>query len=211
MSTKCCYETHLSALTRYGRYSVENAAKDLGVLVTELGIRRFHLYGHSFGGMIAYEYLKEVAEKKSGTASLSVVLSSTSTSMPIAIEEWEKLLKDLDGDMGRFRSTHQCRCKERPEPLARAFQKAGSTWIGMDVVKEYELSPPTTSAAKMPNALILRGEHDFTTERCTRGFASLFKHDFVSERVLEGCSHHGLLERGDIYGSALQSFFLANE
>ena len=195
----------------YGRYSVENAAKDLGVLLRKLGIRRFHLYGHSFGGMIAFEYLKQVAETKGAADNdnecLSVVLSSTSTSMPIALEEWGKIFKDLGGDMNKFRSTHQCRFKERPKPLARAFQKAGSTWLGMDVVKEYELTPPAENAARMPSALILRGEYDFTTERCQRNFPSLFNHKFVREKVLEGCSHHGLLERGDMYGEVLESFF----
>jgi hypothetical protein len=177
--------------------------------------------------MIGYEYLKRCAGRKGRMdedkgdeeGCLSVILSSAPTSIPVALQEWDRLLDNLarDDDKSsassmdeRFRITHQCRTPKLPEPLARAYQKAGSsTWVGLDAVDQYEVSgPPDKAAARMPSALILRGEHDFTTETCTHDWkAKLFNHKFVRERVLEGCSHHGLLEQGSMYGEVLESFF----
>jgi proline iminopeptidase len=206
----------------YNSYSIEKSIDDLEILLKKLGIRRFHLYGHSFGGMLAYEYIKRIAERK-GKANdnedddgcLSVVLSSTSTSIPVVEAEWDRLRSDLKGDRDNeqaslnelFRITHQCRTKDLPEPLSRAFQRVGSTWNGMDAVKGYKLSPPSETAARLPSALILRGEFDFCTDRCTKDWVALFNHKFVRHRELEGCSHFALLENGSMYGEVLDSFF----
>ena len=94
-----------------------------------------------------------------------------------------------------------------PAPLVKAYNKLGSTWVGMGAVKDYELHPPSAQAARMPSAMVLRGEYDFTTEECTAGWKSLFNHPYVREKVLEDCSHHILLERGETYGEILESFF----
>ena len=168
--------------------------------------------------MIGYEYLKRCAERKGAKPAsndddddegcLSVVLSSAPTSIPVSLKEWDRLLDLLARDDERFRITHQCRTPVLPEPLARAYQKAGSTWAGLEVVEQFEVSPPNVEAARMPSALILRGEHDFATEKCTHDWkAKLFNHKFVREKILEGCSHHGLLEKGSMYGQVLDSFF----
>lgn len=203
-----------SVLKRWCSYSVENSIDDLEILLKKLGVRRFHLYGHSYGGMLAYEYIKRIAERKGkGEISddqeegcLSVVLSSSGTSIPLVEAEWDRLEGELTGGAS-FRKTHQCRTLQLPEPLERAFQKMGKTWAGFDAIPDYELSPPSEGAARMPSALILRGEYDFSTELCNKDWNTLFNHKFLRKKVLEGCSHFALLENGSMYGEMLESFF----
>ena len=196
------------------RYSVEKTIDDLEVLLRKLGIRRFHLYGHSFGAMLAYEYLKRIAERKEDDEEgcLSAVLSSPCTSIPLLESEWARLLKELPPSNPftanqRFRETHQCRTPGLPEPLARAYRKSGSTWSGLAAIPDYVLTPPSENAARMKSALLIRGEYDFSTEDCVKDFDQLFNHKFLRKKILEGCSHHGLLENGPMYGEILDSYF----
>jgi len=43
-------------------YSIQRSVLDLHQLIQHLGLHKFHLYGHSYGGMLAYEYIKWIAE-----------------------------------------------------------------------------------------------------------------------------------------------------
>jgi len=57
---------------------------DLKQLIKHLGIRRFHLYGHSYGGILAFEYMKVVSRenKKNDVECLSAILSSAPSDIP---------------------------------------------------------------------------------------------------------------------------------
>ena len=56
-------------------YSIDKFVTDLTQLLEELAIDNFHLYGQSFGGILAFEYLK----RERPDNCLSVILSSTPT------------------------------------------------------------------------------------------------------------------------------------
>lgn len=43
-------------------YSIEDAVNDLECLIQHLKLKQFHLYGHSFGGIVAYEFSKKQCE-----------------------------------------------------------------------------------------------------------------------------------------------------
>ncbi len=43
-------------------YSIEDAVNDLECFIQHLKLKQFHLYGHSFGGIVAYEYSKKQCE-----------------------------------------------------------------------------------------------------------------------------------------------------
>jgi len=45
-------------------YSIAQIVEDLEILLRYMGFPEFHLYGHSFGGVIAYEYLKKNINNK---------------------------------------------------------------------------------------------------------------------------------------------------
>ena len=205
------------------RYSIDAAIDDLEAVIKKLGLRRFHIYGQSYGGILAFEYLKRVAERKSkddGSAAdddegcLSVIFSSTPTSVELVEASAEALLdklKDEDDDeetLGdRFRLAHQCRLEPMPQPLVDAYAHAGTVWRGTAAIPNYEAKPPSDSASRMPSAMIMRGEYDFVDHACVEGWKNCFNHKFVREKVVEGCAHHGLLENGRSYGQLVNDFF----
>ena len=60
---------------------------------------------------------------------------------------------------------------------------------------------------RMPSAMVMRGEYDFVSDECIMGWKKVFNHPFVRVKVLDGCSHHRLLENGGEYGEIVDSFF----
>jgi pimeloyl-ACP methyl ester carboxylesterase len=217
-------------------YSISNAVDDLEMLLKKLNVRRFHLYGQSYGGMLAFEYCKRVAERKGENNNnedeyrcLSVILSSTPTSVSFVESEVHRLLDDLQTDhegntlsneeqeqmteedtkalWERFRLQHQVQTPEMPLPLVDAYAHAGTIWRGTAAIPDYVASPPSEHAARLPSAMILRGQHDFVTAACTQDWGSAFHHPFVRQVVLAGCAHHGLLEQPRLYGDTVDSFF----
>lgn len=215
-------------------YSIDMALDDLDALLKKLGIRRFHLYGQSFGGILAYEYQKRRMQqnqfngKNTDPVCLSCVLSSTPTSVKRVEETYDQLLVALERDptldkncislQERFRMTHQCRTAVSPQPLLDAYARAGTVWRGTDAIKTWEatsmpsittIRSSSSSSASMPPIMIMRGEHDFVTEECFARWKEIF-HETIQQvrfRVLKGCSHHGLLEDSSTYGEVLDSFF----
>jgi proline iminopeptidase len=208
---------------------------DLELLLKKLNVRLFHLYGQSYGGILAFEYCKRVAERKGDTNNeeecccLSVILSSTPTSVALVETEVHRLLDELKKDddetttttneeegteeedtkalWERFRIQHQVQTPEMPLPLVDAYAQAGTIWRGTAAIPDYVASPPTENAARLPSAMILRGQHDFVTATCTQDWGSAFHHKFVRQVVLAGCAHHGLLEQPRLYGDTVDSFF----
>jgi proline iminopeptidase len=200
-------------------YSIDLALDDLEALLKKIGVRRFHLYGQSFGGILAFEYLKRQAERNQDDGCLSVILSSTPTNVAQVEEEASRLVAKLteqhesdDDDVvpleQRFRLAHQCRTTpEKSQPLVDAYAHAGTVWRGTTAISDYEATPPFEGATRMKSCMVMRGEHDFVTQDCIEGWKDAFNHKFVRFKVLEGCSHHGLLENGPLYGEVVDSFF----
>jgi len=197
-------------------YSIEKSIDDLELILKKLNLRRFHLYGQSFGGILAFEYLKRIAEQeeKDEYECLSVILSSSPPNVEKVEQTANKLIEKLveeDDDQTtlaeRFRVNNQCRMKDKPQSLVDAYNHAGTIWRGTDVIKEWKAVRPSDDASRMPSALVLRGEYDFVDEECCQGWKDVINHKFVRYKVLNDCSHHGLLENGPIYGDIVDSFF----
>lgn len=191
-------------------YSIEQAVDDLEAMLKKLSIRRFHLYGQSFGGILAYEYLKRCAERRDkihdDEGCLSLILSSS----PTNVVQVEGVAESLVGELSSpevFRETHQCRTPEIPKPLADAYAAAGTVWRGTTAIKDYVAQAPVKEAAVMPSTMVMRGEHDFVTDICCKDWKEVLNSRSVRFRVLQGCSHHGLLENGAMYGEIVDSFF----
>jgi len=83
-----------------------------------LELERIHLFGSSWGGMLALEY---ALTQPGGLASL--VFNSTPTSAPRWAEETARLAAGLDEQ--EFRRRHICRLDPEPEVLQRARAKFG--------------------------------------------------------------------------------------
>ena len=91
-------------------YSIEDSVRDLKTLLKHLGVRRFHLYGQSYGGILAFEYLKSVAMASSSSSSssptaladddgeckcLSAILSSAPTNIAELENDFFRLYEEL--------------------------------------------------------------------------------------------------------------------
>jgi proline iminopeptidase len=197
-------------------YSIELALDDLEALLKKLGVRRFHLYGQSFGGILAFEYMKRQAERNYKDADDEGCLSAVLSSTPINVKQVEmeagRLISELnlseDNDVAEaFRLAHQCRTPDKSQPLVDSYAHAGTVWRGTMAIPDYEAQPPSENAARMPSTMVMRGEHDFVTEACVEGWKDVFNHKFVRLKTVAGCSHHGLLENGALYGDMVDSFF----
>ncbi len=206
-------------------YSIDQSVDDLETLLDRLSIRRFHLYGHSYGGILAYEYLKRRSERmangnnetKENCECLSVILSSAPTNIQQMEDDWDTMTKALLFPQ-LFSSTHLCRTPIPPKPLQDAYANAGTVWSGTTAIADYKARPPKTtekndgdefSNNSMPSTLVLRGEYDVVTESCSKPWKEelLVRCRSVRERTLAGCSHHGLLENGEMYGEIIDSYF----
>eukprot|EP00558_Chaetoceros_sp_UNC1202_P013677 CAMPEP_0197233254 /NCGR_PEP_ID=MMETSP1429-20130617/1367_1 /TAXON_ID=49237 /ORGANISM="Chaetoceros sp., Strain UNC1202" /LENGTH=303 /DNA_ID=CAMNT_0042691469 /DNA_START=351 /DNA_END=1262 /DNA_ORIENTATION=+ len=201
-------------------YSIQNSLDDLEALIRKIGLRRFHLYGQSFGGILAFEYIKRLAERAESDDDPPKCLSAVFSSSPCDVQAVEsvaneliaKLLEEDPNEstiMERFRLKHQCMTPEKPQPLVDAYEVAGAPgiWRGTDAIKDWKATKPREGAKRMPSAMVLRGEHDFVTSSCVEGWKEVFNHAYVRMKVLEGCSHHGLLENGKEYGQIVDSYF----
>jgi proline-specific peptidase len=75
-------------------YSIETASKQLEALRLELALGKISLLGHSYGGFLALEYALEHQAQLE-----SLILSSTSASVPRTVEEMGKLRAGLPAQM----------------------------------------------------------------------------------------------------------------
>jgi pimeloyl-ACP methyl ester carboxylesterase len=107
-------------------WTVETFIEQLDSVREGLGLERLHLFGSSWGGMLALEY---AFTQPAGLASL--VLNSTPTSAPRWAVETMRLLADLPPGLDEkaaeeeFKRRHICRLDPEPEVLARSRAKFG--------------------------------------------------------------------------------------
>jgi len=202
------------------QYSTNYSVNDLKILLKKLGVRRFHLYGQSYGGILAYEYMKSIAtskeENNDDVKCLSAILSGAPSNVPQIEKDFVKLVEDLthgNDDISEeevnelFRVTHQCRLEEMPKILAEAYENAGTVWRGTEAIADYIAKPPPEDASRMPSTLVMRGENDFVSDEQILAWKDNFNTPFVRYKTLEGCSHHAMLEKGEMYGEIVDSYF----
>ena len=106
-----------------------------------------------------------------------------------------------------FRVTHQCRLEVMPKILAEAYENTGTVWRGTDAISDYIAEPPPENASRMPSTLVMRGEYDFVSDDQIQAWKENFNTPFVRYKTLEGCSHHAMLEKGEMYGEIVDSYF----
>jgi proline iminopeptidase len=204
-------------------YSIDKYVDDLVQLLEEVLTDGgdFHLYGQSFGGILAFEYLR----RERPEYCRSVVLSSTPTNVAQVEDEVDRLIQAIrtststvdgnsrvpdDSELGEaFRKKHQVQTEVPPKPLEEAYAEAGTIFRGTAAIADYNASLEDGEDPVETPALILRGESDFVTLPCIEGWKYLFQEAVVQQ--LEGCAHHGMLERPEHYGTVLETFWKANE
>ncbi|HLM37740.1 MAG TPA: proline iminopeptidase-family hydrolase [Gaiellaceae bacterium] len=194
-------------------WTVETFLEQLRSVRERLGLERLHLFGSSWGGMLALEY---ALTRPEGLTSL--VLNSTPTSAPRWAKETRRLRDELPQGLDdkaapqEFWRRHICRIEPEPEALGRTRAKFGTqvyetmwgpnefTVIG--TLKEWDVID-RLGEIEVPT-LITSGRHDECTlalvEPLHRGIAG-------SEWVLfERSSHTSLLEEPERYLEVIGGF-----
>lgn len=207
-------------------YSIETHVDDLQALLKHWKLKSYHLLGHSFGGIVAYEYLKRCNTSDSKKC-LTLTMSSVPTETTLVQEESKRLLQELDcaeEEMhATFLQTHECRVVPTPLALTDAYAQAATLWRGAKAIPSYkagdvalatkvtkeessdDVEEVKSSAASITTPChILRGQYDFVTEVCVQGWQDLFIN--CQSTVLAGCSHHALLENEQLYGDAVLAY-----
>jgi L-proline amide hydrolase len=194
-------------------WTVETFVEQLESVRDGLGLDELHLFGSSWGGMLALEY---AFTKPPGLTSL--ILNSTPTSAPRWAEEAERLYAGLPagldekGAEGEFKRRHIIRLDPEPEVLPRARAKFGTqvyesmwgpneftvtgTLKDWDVIDRLgEIDVPT---------LITSGRHD----ECTPTLVEPLHHGIAgSEWVLfEDSAHMPYLEEPERYLEVVGAF-----
>jgi len=197
-------------------YSLAASVQDLVALIDGLvahawipirdGRPAYHLYGQSFGGILAFEALSTA---DGPPLPYSLVLSNVPSSIPVLLEEVAAQLADLGGDGSRFDTTHVCRTTPRPAALLAAYAPGnpGSHWRGVDVIADWSVPEGSLASFTTP-VLLLAAEFDFVTSRSMQGWQQLANQRML---VLPGVAHHALLETPETYGAHLEGFLQTNE
>ena len=194
-------------------WTVETFIEQVQSVRDGLGLERIHLFGSSWGGMLALEY---AFIKPPGLASL--VLNSTPTSAPRWAVETLKLHAELPPGLDdkqaeeEFKRRHICRLDPEPEVLALARAQFGAqvyeTMWGPNeftvtgTLKDWDVSD-RLGEIEVPT-LVTSGRYDECTpalvEPLHRGIAG-------SEWVLfEESSHTALLEEPERYLEVIGAF-----
>jgi len=167
-------------------YGVEQAVKEVQFAHRELERRGLlvgsfddqhgggvHVYGQSWGGMLAYEWLLE------GGKCLSMVLSNSPADVHTVERDATKMIDEIEeiddttpwGLMHRFFKRHECSEQEN-EHLVEAKKKGGAGWRGTGVLQGWnamkraqEKGFSLSDGSRLP-VLLIGATKDFVTEDC---------------------------------------------
>ena len=182
------------------QYSVDASVSELLDVATHLGLGggNYHLYGQSWGGLLAYSFL---SRPDAGPCPCSLTLSNSPASVALVEAEAMRLIEE-QGSVEQFMAVHNCRLPGEQPELAAAYAHAGTTWRGSGAIAGLEVDADALGCIGCPT-LVLRGEHDFVTEACVAPWSALPEATFVT---LAGASHHALLEDTPSYLRTLGGF-----
>jgi len=183
-------------------YSVKNMADDLQLVLEATNIKRCHLLGHSWGGILAFEYLRclFLSSDPNKIRVHSVVLANTPASIPMSEEDKSNLIQraiaEEGGDRvkGRrlFSRRHNCAIEPWPDVLRAAHDHAGTMFYGTTAIQDWAPSPRQLEEVPKLPVLCLRGERDFVSQECIAIWNQL--PGPVSQKTLARCGHMPHLE-----------------
>ncbi|MFN5118008.1 MAG: proline iminopeptidase-family hydrolase [Cyanobacteriota bacterium] len=210
---------------------VERFVNELALVRAALGLERIHLYGQSWGGMLALEAALAGAP---GIASL--VLSNAPASMPLWVAETTRLRRELPAEVQRvldeheqagttdspeyqeammaFYRRHVCRLDPWPECLLRSFtamEEDPRVYQAMCGPSEFHITgslrdwdvSDRLGEIQQPT-LVIGGRFDEATPAVTEALHRGIPH---SEWVLlDECSHLSHLEQPAVYCDLLGDF-----
>jgi L-proline amide hydrolase len=212
-------------------WTVETYVDEVGAVRDELGLDSIHLFGNSWGGMLAMEY---ALTQPSGLVSL--MLASSPSSIPQWVEETGRLRRGLPEDVQAvldkheaagttddpeyeqacdvFYHRHVCRLPEYPDYVLRSFEfiaQHGEVYKYMNGPSEFHvvgtlLDWDVTSRLgeiSVP-ALVVTGEHDEATPAINRTVSEAIPG--AESVIYPGCSHMAHVEDTKGYLQLLDAF-----
>lgn len=126
-------------------WTMQRSVAEMDAVIGALDLQRFHLFGNSWGGMLAQQYLLDATSTGSCCASLTI--SNSIASIPAFADMVVRLKRDLDPDVQSaidrheaagtthspeyqdairvWNETHLCRVRPWPRDLQEAFVRMG--------------------------------------------------------------------------------------
>jgi L-proline amide hydrolase len=210
-------------------WTVELFVEEVEAVREALGLERIHLFGNSWGGMLAMEY---ALTQPAGLESL--VLASSPASIPQWVEETGRLRAQLPPEVQEtldrheaagtvhdeeyveacmeFYKRHVCRVWPFPDYVNRSFDQIGEVYETMNGPSEFHVVGTLREWSVVPRlgkirvpALVVSGEHDEATPAINRTVAEGIPG--AESLILSGCSHMAHAERTDEYLALLDRFF----
>ena len=191
-----------------------------------LGLGECHLLGQSWGGWLSIDYLCR------GTAGIrSVVLASTSASMPLFGEECRKLMAALPAPHGEvllagdredprypeaemaFYTRHLCRLDPWPECMLKTAESLDGNQVynTMNGPNEFTLVGTLRDWTREADlhritipTLLTYGRYDELGEPCANGIQAGVPH--AEMRCFEESSHVAHVEQADAYADVVEEF-----
>ncbi len=215
-------------------WTVERFLDELRRVRDALGLDEVHIFGHSWGTMLAAEYM---LTDPSGVKSL--VLASPSLSIPRWLEDTTKLRAELPTETQRilarheeagttdseeyaaatmeFYKRHLCRLEPWPEELEESFSNLGwdvyntmwgpSEFHATGSLKDFDITN-RMGELTIP-VLFTAGRHDEATPEATAWYQGLIPGSSVE--IFEESSHMTMLEEPERYIQVLRSFLRSVE
>ena len=211
-------------------WTVELFVDEVYAVREALGLERLHLFGNSWGGMLAMEV---ALTKPDWLASL--VLASSPASIPQWVAETGRLRALLPDDVQAtltrhedagttnsaeyeeaclvFYRRHVCRVDPFPDCVARAFAELSrEVYETMNGPSEFHVTGTLREWSVVPRlgeidvpALVVSGEHDEATPAVSRTVHEGIRGSELA--IVDGCSHMAHVEQPERYLALLDGFF----
>jgi L-proline amide hydrolase len=210
-------------------WTVELFVEELAAVRHALALDHVHVFGNSWGGMLAMEY---ALTQPDGLE--SIVLASAPASMPQWVEETAKLRAELPPDVQEvldrheadgtihdpeyeaacmvFYRLHVCRVDPFPDYVQRTFAAIGEVYETMNGPSEFHVTGTLRDWSVVDRlgeirvpALVVSGEHDEATRAINRTVADGIPD--AESVILAGCSHMAHAEDPRRYLELLDRFF----
>jgi L-proline amide hydrolase len=212
------------------QWTVETYVEEVGAVRDALGLETIHLFGNSWGGMLAMEY---ALTQPAGLASL--MLASSPSSIPQWVEETARLRSALPADVQEvldrheaagttsdpeyeeacdvFYRRHVCRV-DYPDYVQRSFQfiaEHGEVYRYMNGPSEFHVIgtlrgwdvTARLGEIRVPT-LVVTGEHDEATPAINRTVSGAIPN--AESVIYAGCSHMAHVEDPAGYCRLLDDF-----
>jgi proline iminopeptidase len=210
-------------------YNIERYVEEVEGVRRALKLGKVHLYGHSWGGMLAQAYALKYQANLS-----SLILSGTTPSIPALMQEGEKVFRSLPADIrkavtkyesegdfenpeylaaiDKFNHMHQALVDPWPQALKHVFEgfsiPVGNTMLGPNLATvsgnmRYWDVTDRLRALKIP-CLIICGDRDFLTPKLHRLLQRRIRGSKLV--VMKGVSHGSMWDARAVYVGHLKKF-----